>query len=39
MLKFVVTLTFPSWIATSLLSADAIGRSAYDVARTEGDAW
>ena len=38
MLKFVVTLTFPSQIANPLVSADPRGRSAHDVAQTEGDA-
>ena len=37
-MKSVVTLTFPRSIATPLVSADARGRSAYDVARTEGHA-
>ena len=32
------TLGFPSYIATLLVSADARGRSAHDVAQTEGDA-
>ena len=38
-LKVVVTLAFSSKIATPLVSADARGRSAHDVRRSEGDAW
>ena len=38
MLRFLNTLAFPSYIATPLVSADARGRSAHDVAQTEGDA-
>ena len=37
-MKFVVTLAFHSKITTPLVSAEARGRSAYYVARTEGDA-
>ena len=37
-MKFVVILAFSSYIITPLVTADARGRSAYDVVRTEDDA-
>ena len=37
-LKFVVTLVFPKKIATPLVSANVVSRSAHNVARTEDDA-
>ena len=37
-MKFVVILAFSSYIVTPLVTADARGRSAYDVVRTEDDA-
>ena len=37
-MKFVVILAFSSYIVTPLVTADARGRSAYDVVWTEDDA-